>query len=90
MPSNSLRHKGLFLFSYAVIGFIYLPLVVIGVYAFTIDDITFAFPPTGFTTHWFSIAFSRGDMWQALWLSVKVALLASLIAMPLGTATVIL
>ena len=33
--SNSLRHKCLFLFSYAVIGFIYLPLVVIGIYAFT-------------------------------------------------------
>ena len=56
MPSNALRHKFLFLFSYAVIGFIYLPLIVIGIYAFTVDDITFAFPPTGFTTHWFGQA----------------------------------
>ena len=89
MPSNPLRHKLLFLFSYSVIGFIYLPLIVIGIYAFTVDDITFAFPPTGYTTHWFGQAFKRADMWQALWLSVKVATLSSLIAMPLGTLAAI-
>jgi len=89
MHSNALRHKCLFLFSYAVMGFIYLPIIVVAVYAFTVDDITFAFPPTGFTTHWFGQAFARTDMWQALWLSVKVATLSSLIAMPLGTLAAI-
>ena len=89
MPFNTLRHKCLFLFSYAIIVFIYLPIIVVAIYAFTVDDITFAFPPTGFTTHWFGQAFARKDMWQALWLSVKVATLSSLIAMPLGTLAAI-
>lgn len=84
-----LRHGALFLTSYAVIAFIYLPIITIAVYAFTVDDITFAFPPSGYTTHWFYVAFARNDMWLALWLSVKVALLSSLVAMPLGTLAAI-
>ncbi|MGL4766985.1 MAG: ABC transporter permease [Formosimonas sp.] len=73
------------LLSYFVVGFIYLPLLTIALYAFTVDDITFAFPLTGLTTKWFGVALSRPDVGAALWLSVKVALIATSCALVLGT-----
>ncbi len=89
MRSKSLRHLVLENFSYWVLLFIYMPLIVVGIYAFTIDDVTFAFPPSGYTTKWFTIAMSRADMWLALWLSVRVALIATFIALALGTLAAI-
>jgi len=64
--------------------FLYLPVVVIVLYAFTTDDSTFRFPLPGLTTRWFGIAWNRPDVWQALFLSVKVALVATLVAVGLG------
>jgi putative spermidine/putrescine transport system permease protein len=65
--------------------FLHLPLAVVVLYAFTTDDSTFRFPLPGLTTQWFAVAWGRSDVWEALFLSVKVALVATLIAIVLGS-----
>ncbi len=72
----------------AFVGLVFLhaPLALIVLYAFTTEEKSFQFPPPGYTTRWFSAAwFDRPDIWPPLWLSLKVALLATLIALVLGT-----
>src|SRR5215475_1171883 len=65
--------------------FLNLPLAFILLYAFTTDDRSFTFPPPGLTTKWFALAWTRDDIWQALGLSVEVALLGMTMALVLGT-----
>jgi putative spermidine/putrescine transport system permease protein len=67
------------------VAFLHLPLLLIILYAFTTEDRTYAFPPPGLTFKWFPVAFARADMWEALWLSVRVALGATLLALLLGS-----
>ena len=54
-------------------------------YTLTPEEQTFTFPLPGITTKWFAIALQRKDMWSALTLSLQVALVATLIALVLGT-----
>jgi putative spermidine/putrescine transport system permease protein len=68
-----------------VIAFLHLPFGVVLLYAFTTEDRSYTFPPPGLTTRWFGAAFARADLWQALTLSVKVAALATAVALFLGT-----
>jgi putative spermidine/putrescine transport system permease protein len=65
-------------------AFIYVPLVVVGIYAFNSSNIL-SWPPPGLTTHWFTRAFSDSAAGSALVTSVKVALVATAIALLLGT-----
>ncbi len=65
--------------------FLHLPLAVVVLYAFTTDDSTFRFPLPGLTTAWFAVAWGRSDVWAALLLSVKVALVATFVAVVLGS-----
>jgi putative spermidine/putrescine transport system permease protein len=65
--------------------FLHLPILLIFLYAFTTEERTYAFPPPGLTTEWFAAAWNRPDIWEAMALSLKVALIATLIAMVLGT-----
>ena len=66
------------------LAFIYIPLIVIVVYAFNTARIQ-AWPPAGFTTDWFSKAIDNPGARDALWMSLKAALGATAIAMLLGT-----
>jgi putative spermidine/putrescine transport system permease protein len=68
----------------AALLFIHVPLLLIIVYSFS-ADVSFQFPPSGLTTQWYGEAWERTDMWDALWLSMKVALIATAIALVLGT-----
>ncbi len=68
----------------AALLFIHVPLILIIVYSFS-ADVSFQFPPSGLTTKWYGEAWQRSDMWAALWLSVKVASIATLVALVLGT-----
>jgi len=68
-----------------VIGFLLFPIVLIGVYAFNESNVQ-SWPITSFTTHWFGDAWNNQDVRDALWLSVKAGLLATGIAVVLGTA----
>jgi putative spermidine/putrescine transport system permease protein len=68
----------------AALLFINVPLILIIVYSFS-ADVSFQFPPSGLTTKWYGEAWGRQDMWDALWLSVKVASISTAIALVLGT-----
>ncbi len=65
-------------------AFIYIPLVLVVIYAFS-EARTFAWPPPGFTLEWFDKALENTGARDALWYSVKVGLLATLLALVLGT-----
>ncbi|MEA2779770.1 MAG: putative spermidine/putrescine transport system permease protein [Rhodospirillaceae bacterium] len=65
--------------------FLNLPLAFILLYALSTDDRSVSFPPPGLTLKWFPIAWGRADIWNALALSVEVALAAMVLALILGT-----
>ncbi len=76
---------GLRLATLLVFLFIHIPIVFIILYAFSTDEKTFQFPIPGFTLKWFGVAWERNDIWDAIWLSVQVASLSTVIAIFLGT-----
>ena len=65
--------------------FLHLPLALLVVYAFNTEEAAFSFPPKGFTLRWFAAAAARDDVLAAIGLSVKVAAVATLGALVLGT-----
>lgn len=69
----------------AALIFLHAPVLIIILYAFTTDEATYTFPPPGLTTQWFGVAWSRADFWQALGLSLRVAVVATGLALLLGT-----
>ncbi|MCA9962642.1 MAG: ABC transporter permease [Anaerolineales bacterium] len=69
----------------AVLLFLHGPFAIVMLYAFTTDEAAFTFPPPGLTLKWFGVAWNRTDLWQALTLSVQVALIATTMALILGT-----
>jgi putative spermidine/putrescine transport system permease protein len=85
MPSNNKSSLGLKLAALGTLLFLHIPLFIIFIYAFTTDEATYTFPLPGMTTKWFGVALGRTDLWQALTLSVKVASVATLTALLLGT-----
>jgi putative spermidine/putrescine transport system permease protein len=70
----------------AIVGFafLYIPLGLVVLNAFN-DSRTFAFPPTGFTTKWWDLAFDDEGARDGLIASVKAGLGATAIALVLGT-----
>jgi putative spermidine/putrescine transport system permease protein len=70
--------------SWGVLAFLYLPLVVVCLYAFTKNQIA-TWPPELFTTSWFSTAFHNPDLRPAFTTSFLVGLCATAIALVLGT-----
>ena len=66
------------------LAFIYVPLIIIVVYAFS-EARTFEWPPPGFTLEWFEKALDNTGARDALLYSVRVALLATAVALVLGT-----
>jgi putative spermidine/putrescine transport system permease protein len=71
--------------AWAAIAFLHIPFLIVILYAFTTEEAAFTFPPPGLTLDWFRVAWGREDMWAALWLSVRVALIATVAALVLGT-----
>ncbi|NJM83956.1 MAG: ABC transporter permease [Tabrizicola sp.] len=65
--------------------FLHLPILLIFLYAFTTEERSYQFPPPGLTTKWFAVAWAREDIWGPLWLSMKVAAIATGLAIILGT-----
>jgi len=66
------------------LAFIYVPLIVIAIYAFN-DSRSQAWPIDGLTLDWFDKAFHNPGVRDALWTSVKAGTGATLIALALGT-----
>ncbi len=63
---------------------IYLPLTIVLINSFN-SDRTFAWPPPGWTTRWWTSAWANEGARAALWTSVKAGLSATAIALVLGT-----
>jgi putative spermidine/putrescine transport system permease protein len=70
--------------SAALILFLFLPIVLICVYAFNPSNIQ-SWPLHGLSTKWFSSTWHNAEMRQALWLSVRAGLISTAIALALGT-----
>ena len=66
------------------LAFIYIPLVLVVVFAFS-EANSFAWPPPGFTFEWVEKAIESTGARDALWYSVKAGLLATGVALILGT-----
>ena len=72
------------LWTVLVLIFVYAPLLLVVINAFNASN-TFAFPPTGFTLQWWRAAWNSDGMWASLGNSVVVGLVATAIALVLGT-----
>jgi putative spermidine/putrescine transport system permease protein len=83
MEARSTR-IGLWIWTILVIAFLWIPLVLIGVYAFNRSNEQ-SWPIPGWTTHWFHVAWSDPDVRNSLRLSLEVGLIATTIAIVLGS-----
>ena len=79
------RGLGLRIAVWATIVFLYFPLLIVGLYAFTTEEVSFGFPPPGLTTKWFGVAARNPDIWSAMRLSLIVAVVATVVAILLGS-----
>ncbi len=70
------------------LAFIYVPLIVIGIYAFNSSKIL-EWPPPGLTLDWFAKAFESESAREALLTSIEAGLIATTIALLLGTLAAI-
>jgi putative spermidine/putrescine transport system permease protein len=68
----------------ATLVFLYVPLIVIAIYAFNVTRVQ-KWPPTGLTLHWFQRAFENRGVRDALLTSIKAGLGATAVALVLGT-----
>lgn len=67
-----------------VLGFLYLPIIVLGIYAFNESRIQ-AWPPVGFTLRWFGEAATNPAVTRAVANSLIAGAFATLMALVLGT-----
>jgi putative spermidine/putrescine transport system permease protein len=65
--------------------FLYVPLGILVLYAFNTQGTAFTFPPPGLTTKWFGVARDNQAIWDAMRLSIVVALLSTALALVLGS-----
>jgi putative spermidine/putrescine transport system permease protein len=66
-----------------VLLFLFVPIALIVLYAFNKSNIE-SWPIPGVTAHWFSVAWHDSQVRAALWLSVRVGLAATVLALVLG------
>lgn len=71
------------IFAVAYLLFLYVPVLFLPIFSFN-DSIFVAFPLKGFTTKWYEQAFADQDMLRALYASLQVGAVASIIATILG------
>ena len=75
---------GLWLWAALVVAYLWIPLLIMAVYAFNSSNIQ-SWPIPGFTTKWFSEAWHDDEVREALWLSVKAGAFATAVALVLGS-----
>jgi putative spermidine/putrescine transport system permease protein len=68
-----------------VIAFLWIPILIILTYAFN-GSVLQTWPVQNLTLHWFHEAWVDQEVRSSLWLSVKIGLIATAVAMVLGTA----
>ena len=84
MESTGLR-MALRIWVVVVLLLLFIPIVLIVVYAFG-PSVVQTWPLRGFTWHWFAVAWNDPSVRQAFLLSVKVGVIAAVIALVLGSA----
>ena len=84
MVESRLVRVGLRLASGLVLAFLYLPLIILGIFAFN-ESRFMVWPPPGLTLHWFGEALANPAIPQAFLNSILAALAAVAIALVLGT-----
>ena len=72
------------LWSLAVLLFLFAPIALIIAYAFNPSNIQ-SWPLPGLSLRWFGSAFANGEIRTAMWLSVRAGLLATAMALVLGS-----
>ena len=75
---------GLRLWTALVVLFLWIPLALIAIYAFNRSNIQ-SWPIPGWSLRWFRAAWETDEVRSALWLSVRVGLVATGVALALGT-----
>jgi putative spermidine/putrescine transport system permease protein len=68
-----------------VLAFLFIPIALIVLYAFNRSNIE-SWPISGFSLHWFALAWHDPQVRAAFWLSVRVGLFATGLALLLGSA----
>jgi putative spermidine/putrescine transport system permease protein len=71
--------------AFGALLFLHVPLWLIFLYSFTTDQSAYTFPPPGLTLKWIPQAIANSAMQDALWLTLRVAFLATITALILGT-----
>ncbi|MCE9647440.1 MAG: ABC transporter permease [Chloroflexi bacterium] len=84
-PSGERASWGLKLGAFGAILFLHIPMWLIFLYAFTTDESAYTFPPPGLTLKWIPQAIANTAMQDALFLTIRVAALATAAALVLGT-----
>ena len=79
------RALGLKIATGLILVFLHFPIFIIVLYAFTTQRSSFRFPPPSLTTEWFSVARNNPAIWESLRLSLEVALIATIVALLLGS-----
>ncbi len=79
------RQRSTFLFSMLCFGlaFLYVPMILLIVYSFNYSRIVPVWG--GFSTRWYGVLFESEEVWEALTLSLKIALMNATFATLLGT-----
>jgi putative spermidine/putrescine transport system permease protein len=67
------------------LAFLHIPILFVFLYAFTTNEASYEFPPPGFTTRWFGMAWQNADIRAALGLSMRVAIVATVVALVVAT-----
>jgi putative spermidine/putrescine transport system permease protein len=75
---------GLTVWAAAIMLFLFFPIAIIVLYAFNPSNVQ-SWPLDGLSTKWFSSTFHNQDMRDAFWLSIRAALVATGIALLLGS-----
>lgn len=83
--TNRSTRVGFRFFTFAVIAFLWVPLAIVAVLSFNRSS-SLTWPPTGLTTKWWTKALHNPGARDALMMSLKTAVVATLIALVLGTS----
>lgn len=73
------------LWTFGVMLFLLVPIAIIFLYAFNESNVQ-GWPISEFSLRWFVSAWHNDEIFSALWLSIRVGVLATLLAMVLGSA----
>ena len=84
MTDSRATRIGLGVWTLGVVVFLWLPLATILLYAFNSSNIQ-SWPIPGFTTKWFHEAWNDQEVRDALWLSFRAGLFATVVALALGS-----